>query len=267
MLITVDVGNTHTVFGLWTHQRLQEVCRLSTSPKRTAHEWAFLIQHWLATTENQFNNLKDNLAHASMIYSSVVPSVDNPLEESFSILNFNKIQSFNLNMKLPLSFDYLNPESLGKDRVVNSTAGIFFYGTNFIIVDFGTAITFCVTIASSYRGGVIAPGLQAGFDFLVSRTEKLPHLSWKQNVRVLGKSTEESILSGAHFGWEGLVSHILKSLKHEILTTGLLSTQDDLQIIATGGPTHNFFMNEQLFDVVDPNLTLRGLHKIFLINS
>ncbi len=266
MLITVDIGNTHTVFGLWTHQCLKEVCRFSTSSKRTAHEWAFLIQDWLKITENPHIDLTNSFSHASMIYSSVVPSVDNHLEEAFSILNFKKIQSFNLNMKLPISFDYSNPENLGKDRVVNSTAGIFFYGKNLIIVDFGTAITFCVIISSSYRGGVIAPGLQAGLDFLASKTAKLPPLSWKQNVRILGKSTEESILSGAYFGWQGLISHILENLRHEILTTGLLSKQEDLQVIATGGPTHNFFLNEQLFDIVDPNLTLRGLHRIFLLN-
>ena len=263
MLITIDVGNTHTVFGLWIHEQLENVCRFSTVSGRTPHEWLFLIREWL---NESLSSSRYTFDDSSMIYSSVVPSTDSSLEETFSILGFKDIQQFNLTMKLPISFNYSNPETLGRDRVVNSAAGIFFYGTNLIIVDFGTAITFCIIISSSYQGGVIAPGLQAGLDFLASKTAKLPQLSWRQNIRILGKSTEESILSGAHFGWEGLVSYILEHLKTEILTNNLLPKGEALQVIATGGPTHSFFLNEQLFDVVDPNLTIRGLHKIFLTN-
>ncbi len=268
MLITIDVGNTHTVFGLWISRQLKDVCRFSTSLKRTSHEWSSLIRGWLESIKKRFrlHNNKDSSSSFSMIYSSVVPSIGAPLEEAFSILEFKDIQCFNLDMQLPISFNYPSPQSLGMDRIVNSIAGILLYGKNLIIVDFGTAITFCLIIDSVYLGGVIVPGLQAGLDFLASKTAKLPQLSWNRNNNVLGKSTEESILSGTHLGWSGMVSNILLNLKSEVLRKKIINNINELQVVATGGYSHNFFLDEQFFDIIDRNLTLRGLHKIFCMN-
>ena len=265
MIITIDVGNTHAVFGLWVHEQLKDTCRLSTSSRRTPHEWAFLIRSWLNSPWGE-GGISTEEHHSSMIYSSVVPSVDHALEQAFRMLDFKEIRPFDLSMKLPITFDYPNPERLGKDRIVNAASGVFFHGEDLIIVDFGTAVTFCVLTSGIYRGGVIIPGVQAGLDFLASQTAQLPRLASKQDVSVLGRSTEESILSGAHFGWEGMISHILKQLKNEIIQKKMLQNEEDLRIVATGGLSHDTVPQDQAFDVIDANLTLRGLHKIFLMN-
>ena len=281
MLLTADIGNTDTVLGLWLDDQLKNVSRFSTSPQRTAHEWFFLLKLWLGSFSDsegkaQVQVQADDGSLENVIYSSVVPAVDSSIEEAFSLTGFKNITRLKADMRLPITFDYPNPKSLGADRIANSVAGIQLYGNHLIIVDFGTAITFCVVIDSVYRGGVIAPGVKAGLDFLAEKTAKLPRISFtqrravaptgtgKKDASALGKSTEDSILAGVRFGWEGMVASILQNLKEDILEKNLIEDINKIQIIATGGITNHFFLNDQMFDIIDTNLTLRGLREIFL---
>ena len=263
MLITADIGNTQSVFGLWSSNQLVNIIRVPTSTERTQHEWISLFEPLVKQTA--YTQGKD--PEIKVIYSSVVPSVDNSLEEAFRRLSSKKILKLHCNLKLPFKLDHPAPESLGTDRIANSAAGVLLYGDDLIIVDLGTAITFCVITSRVHRGGMIAPGIQAGLDHLASKTAQLPKLSFKKDVNVIGRSTSESMLAGAFYGWEGMVDNIILRLKQEILKMKWVDRIEKLQVIATGGNIDRFPLNETVFDIVDKNLTLRGLHQIYLMDD
>ena len=261
-LITVDIGNTQSVFGLWICNELIKVVRVSTSIERTQDEWKRLLEDSVYKMDSE----KHGDSEINVIYSSVVPAINILLESVFSLLGSKTIVKNAYTLHLPFKFDYPSPETLGTDRIANSAAGVSLYGNDLIIADFGTAITFCVITSKIYRGGVIIPGLQAGLDHLALKAAQLPKLSFKKKVDILGKSTAGSILAGSCHGWEGMVANILQKLKHKIYTMEWVQKIEKLQTIATGGVTDEFSLDETIFDIIDTNLTLRGLYQIFKWN-
>ena len=263
MLITADIGNTQSVFGLWSSDRLVDTIRVSTVTERTQDELRLLMEPLLKTNTQE--------PEVNAIYSSVVPSIDERLEGALRMLNSKKILKLHYGLELPFKFDYPIPESLGTDRIANSTAGVLLYGDDIIIVDFGTAITFCIIISRVYLGGLIAPGLQVGLEYLASKTAQLPELFFpksffKKDFDIIGKSTSESMLAGTFYGWEGMIHNIILKCKQKILKMKWIDPIKKLQVIATGGITNMSSLDETVFDIVDKNLTLRGLHQIFKLN-
>ena len=167
----------------------------------------------------------------------------------------------NWKLKLGVTIDYPNPQSIGADRLANAAAVAELYGCPAIVVDFGTAVTFdVVSEGCRYIGGVIAPGLEAITNFLYQRTALLPRLSLKEPRRAIGKSTVEAMRSGAIFGYQGLVREILTRIKAEQFS------RKKIAIVATGGYARFVAGQMPEVSVVHPHLTLEGLRIVGNLN-
>ena len=250
MILTADIGNTNSVFGIWDQHNLVSSCRLSTDKNRTAFEWAQLLKGWAEFKDPH---------RLQAIYASVVPSVNTALEECFDLLQIKKCARLAHDMRFPFTFDYEQYPTLGADRLANAAAGVLYYGDNLIIVDFGTAITFCLITGKVYRGGVIAPGIHSSLDALFRHTAKLPEISFYPVKTVLGKSTVLSIEAGAYFGYKGLIREILGELKKTDEARAVRERDQKLLVVSTGGISESLDFSGEFFDIVDKNLTLRGL--------
>src|SRR4029450_6726827 len=165
-------------------------------------------------------------------------------------------------LKLGVGIDYPKPKSIGADRLANAVAVTELYGFPAIVVDFGTAVTFDIISARrNYIGGVIAPGLEAMTNFLYQRTALLPKISLKEARRAIGKSTIEAMLSGAVFGYRGLVREILAQVRAEQFP------HKKVHVVATGGYARLIARRLPEIDVVHPNLTLEGLRIVANLND
>jgi len=186
---------------------------------------------------------------------SVVPAVQSAFSESLEKISNVAPRIVNAESKLNFGFNYPNHTTLGADRIANLIAARHFFGENLIIADFGTAITFCVLTDSKFIGGVISPGIASSLEALFAKAAKLPKIIFRNNGIAIGKSTIQSIEIGAYLGWKGLIRETLTEIKSELPENGARHT-----VIATGGISENLDFAQEFFDVVDKNLTLRGLN-------
>ena len=194
-----------------------------------------------------------------VIVSSVVPTKSPAISKAAR--NRAQVLWLNWKVKLGVTLDYPNPDSIGADRLANAAAVAELYGSPAIVVDLGTAVTFdVISETRSYIGGVIAPGLEAMTNFLYQRTALLPRLSLKEPYRAVGKSTVEAMRSGAIFGYRGLVREILARIKAEQFS------RKKIAVVATGGYAR--FVASQLPEiaVIHPHLTLEGLRIVGNLN-
>ena len=160
-------------------------------------------------------------------------------------------------LDLGVGIDYPDPRSIGADRLANAAAVAQLYGYPAIVVDFGTAVTFDVVSArGDYVGGVIAPGLEAMTSFLYQRTALLPKLSLQEPGRAIGKTTRGAMMSGAIFGYRGLVREILLRIGRENFR------RRKPHVVATGGYARLIARKLPEIEAVHPNLTLEGLRII-----
>ena len=163
-------------------------------------------------------------------------------------------------MKTGLNIKYDNPKEVGADRIVNAVAAIHDYGSPLIIVDFGTATTFCyVNEKSEYLGGAIAPGVGISMEALFDRASKLPRVELIRPEQVVGRNTVAAMQSGIVYGYVGLVEGIVARMKEE---SGLEPT-----VVATGGMAQLIASETNVIDVVDNFLTLKGLRLIYKRNE
>lgn len=251
MLLVADIGNTEAVFGLWQNKTLLSKSRFRTQNHGTADEWNFILRAWLMAEGASFRHFSVEEG----IISSVVPTVTDKIIEAFYQLGAKRVETIHPKMKLPFSFDYPAFETLGADRIANAIAGVLFYGPHLIIVDIGTAITFCLIIENQYLGGIIAPGPATAAQALFQKTAKLPQVEFTYCENPLGKSTTKAIEAGLYFGFKGLLKELIDNLK---LTVNV-SYHEKIQILGTGGISENLAFAPEIFTAVDRNLTLRGL--------
>ena len=194
-----------------------------------------------------------------MVVSSVVPSKNSAILKAARKVN---VLWLDWKLKLGVEIDYPNPQSIGADRLANAAAVTALYGFPAIVVDFGTAVTFdIVSGRRAYIGGVIAPGLEAMTNFLYRRTALLPKLSLKEPRRAIGKSTIQAMLSGAVFGYRGLVREILTQVRAEQFP------HKKVYVVATGGYARLIARRLPGIDVVHPNFTLEGLRIVANLND
>lgn len=256
MLITADVGNTQSVFGTWLGKNLLSKSRFSTAAERTGTEWYLLLKDALNLPYNE------NSRQVNAIYASVVPRVNSALEEAFKKLQVHHVEQVNRDMNLPFTFNYDGADTLGADRLANAAAGVEVYGDDLIIVDFGTAITFCLVLNRVYVGGVIAPGISSAMQALFSKAAKLPEIDLALPRVFPGTNTVNSIAAGAYYAMKGLVREIVSNL----LNKAKKENSDPL-VIATGGISESLGFAHEFFDVVDQHLTLRGLQILHRDNT
>lgn len=254
MILAIDIGNTNIVFGVFDDKSLVADWRLATDRNRTADEYGVLLIEL-------FNLSGINLkAIHAVVISSVVPPV-NGLMESM-VKKFFKLNPILIGpgIKTGISIKADNPREVGADRIVNAVAAYSLYGGPLIIVDFGTATTFCcVTARGEYLGGAIAPGIGISTEALFTRAAKLPRVELTRPSSVIGKNTVHAMQSGIIFGFAGQVEVLVKRMKQEM--------GDDTRVIATGGLAEVIARETTVIDEINPSLTLMGLRIIYERNQ
>jgi type III pantothenate kinase len=256
MLLTLDVGNTNTVLGLYriASDELITHWRVSTLRTQTADEYGVLFL-------NLFAMRKVEAAEVSaIIISSVVPPLESTLRQVCERY-FNLKPMFvepGIKTGMPILVD--NPTEVGADRLVNSVAAFARYGGPCVVVDFGTATTFdMVSAKGEYLGGAIAPGLAISAEALFARAARLSRVDVKKPAKVVGTNTVAAVQSGLYYGYIGLVDGILERIVNE--TRGPDSPAP--KVIATGGLAHLIVDDSRFIQTVDDMLTLEGLRLIY----
>jgi type III pantothenate kinase len=246
MLLAVDIGNTHTVLGLFSGAELRQHFRVETRVGRTSDELRVLLAGLL---QHEGLRLADVTAG---IISSVVPPATAQVESLLSSLVPEQTLLVGPGIKTGMPVLYDNPREVGADRIVNAVAAHARFAGGAVVVDFGTATTFdVVTPRGEYGGGIIAPGLQTSADGLYRATAKLPRVELARPARVIGKNTVASIQSGLVFGYAGMVDALLHRIGEEI--------DFEPTVIATGGLGELVARETRTIKLHDEFLTLKGL--------
>ncbi|MFQ5672558.1 MAG: type III pantothenate kinase [Nitrospinales bacterium] len=246
MLLAIDVGNTNNLIGLFSHDRLLTNWRIRTEWNRTADEYWVLIKEFIVLNSVDAETIDD------IIIACVVPPLI-PVLEEMSLKYFScRPLLVGPGIKTGISILYHNPLEVGADRIVNAVAAHEKYGGPLIIVDFGTATTFdAISAKGEYLGGAIFPGINISMEALFKNTAKLPRVDLAATERVIGKSTEESIKSGAVHGFSGMITNIVSKMRQEL--------GQQAKVIATGGIAKSIISQLDIIDAVDLDLTLDGL--------
>jgi type III pantothenate kinase len=236
--LLVDISNSYTKLAFATTKRLAKPMRYPT------HDLTVAV----------LRRILGDRSVETIVVSSVVPRKNKVIVAAAGSV---RLLFLSPQLDLGVGIDYPAPRSIGADRLANAAAVAQLYGYPAIVVDFGTAVTFDVVSArGDYVGGVIAPGLEAMTSFLYDRTALLPKLSLREPVRAIGKTTRDAMMSGAVFGYRGLVREILIRLTLENFPRG------KPRIVATGGYAQLIARKLPEIEAVYPNLTLEGLRII-----
>lgn len=250
MLLAIDIGNSQIACGVFQKNILFANWRLSTDHIKTADEYDMSLRSLLKIHKVKLAN----------IYGCIITSVVPPLTQAFEALIHSLIGKTPIivtsSCPYGLTLRYDNPEEIGSDRLVNAAAAFFHYQRGLIIVDFGTATTFCtITSQAEYLGGAIAPGLKSAADSLHLKTAKLPKVDLAVPDTVIGRDTATSMQSGIMFGYAGLVDSIVKRIQQDI--------GQSLYVLATGGLASTISPISLTIQEVRPHLTLEGLALLY----
>ncbi|WP_078414575.1 type III pantothenate kinase [Priestia abyssalis] len=253
MIFVLDVGNTNTVLGVYEGEELKYHWRMETSRNKTEDEYGMVVKALFEHVGLSFQDI------SGIIISSVVPPIMFSLERMCQKYFHLKPLIVGPGIKTGLNIKYENPREVGADRIVNAVAGIHLYGSPLIIVDFGTATTYCyVDEDKQYMGGAIAPGITISTEALYSRAAKLPRIEIARPNDIVGKNTVAAMQAGIVYGYVGQVEGIVSRMKAQ--------SKVEPKVIATGGLATLVAKESDIIDVVDPFLTLKGLQLIYTKN-
>jgi type III pantothenate kinase len=240
--LLIDISNSFTKLAFASQDRLGATVRIETARLSKAAITSFMRRRVVEL----------------VVVCSVVPKKDALIRRAVGKIRVSFVSA---KCELGVGVDYPEPESIGADRLANAAAVATLYGTPAVVVDFGTAVTFDVVSAErSYIGGVIAPGLEAMTTYLYKRTALLPKLTLTEPRRTVGRSTKAAMMSGAIFGYRGLVKEILAKISAESFG------RRRAQVVATGGYAQLIAAGLPEIDAVRPHLTLEGLRIIGNLN-
>ncbi|MFP4098197.1 MAG: type III pantothenate kinase [Alphaproteobacteria bacterium] len=256
MLLAIDVGNTNTVFALFSYtsdEGLLHSWRCKTESARSGDEYAVFLNQLFLLENIAWDDI------TNIIISSVVPDANFHLTrfcEKYLSMRPLCVDARSAGVTIDLD----QPEEVGADRLVNASAVIAHYSLPAIVIDFGTATTFDVVDSKGvYQGGVIAPGIQLSIDALAKRAAKLPQIVIKKPRSIIGKNTASAMRSGMYWGYIGLIEKIVGNIIDELAQEGV---KEKPQVIATGGLAPLYAKDTQIIDVVDHNLIFKGLLNI-----
>jgi len=257
MLLAVDVGNSHTVLGLFHDTTLLCDWRMQTNRNTTTDELAAVLHGLFTLRQHHFAEI------SAVIVGSVVPPLDSvwrKIAKKYLRSEVLFVSAGGIDTGITVVTDH--PAEVGADRIINAVAAYSRYQKELIIVDFGTAITFdCVSARGEYLGGAIAPGLGISFDALVSRTAKLSRVDISAAPRQpIGTNTETALQSGLLYGFGGMVEGLVGRLAAQFLPAVP-------KVIATGGMAGVIAPFAPCIEAVEPMLTLEGLRIIHARNS
>jgi type III pantothenate kinase len=250
MLLTIDVGNTNTVLGVFEGARLLVHWRLTTRREQTADEYGILVRNLFSGSNLQ----------ASAVEAVALASVVPPLTPVLVALARQYLGQEPLvigpGVKTGMPILYEPPGDVGADRIVNGVAAFAAFGGPVVVVDFGTATTFdVVTRRGEYVGGVICPGIGISADPLFQRAARLPRVDVRDPGRVVGRTTVGSMQAGLYYGYAAMCGGILMRIRAEI--------GESPRVVATGGLAETLASEIPSIEAVDPILTLTGLRLIW----
>lgn len=255
MLLAFDVGNTNIVFGVYDKGELIQFWRMSTDKSKSADELGIFIKQCFDYEDVDTGDI------TNIIISSVVPSIMYSLQHMTRKYFDMEAMVVGPGIKTGMNVKYDNPRQVGADRIVNGVAAFKKYGGPVIVVDFGTATTFCaINEKCEYLGGSITPGIKISSDALFQRAAKLTRVELVKPKRVICKNTTESIQAGVILGYVGTVDYIVNRMKKEFNVA-------DIKVIATGGLATLIAEETDSIDVIDKFLTLDGLYEIYKMNK
>jgi len=250
MILVFDVGNTNIVLGVYDERTLTHHWRVSTDKSRTMDEYAVVVKNLFDFSGLTFQEI------GAVVISSVVPPV-NPTLEALARKYFGVeplVVGPGVKTGMPIIMD--NPREVGADRIVNAVAAYNKYGGPLVIVDFGTATTFCVVSKrGEYLGGAIAPGIGISTEALFQRASKLPRIEIVKPTSVIARNTVAAMQSGIYYGFIGQVDGLVHRMKAEM--------GPETKVIATGGLAEMISQDSDTIETVDPFLTLEGLLLIY----
>jgi type III pantothenate kinase len=245
MLLTVDVGNTQTVFGLFAGERLVEQRRVGTEAERTGDELAVLLR-----------GLFDLDGLRGICLASSVPALVRAYEDFAQRWAQAPLLVVGPGTRTGIAIRYDDPREVGADRIVNAVAGKERYGAPCIVVDFGTSTNFdVVSPAGEFVGGVLAPGLESSMDALVARAARLFRVDFTAPPSVIGKTTATALQSGLVYGFAGQVDAIVSRIREEL--------REQAPAVATGGLAELIAPHSSTIERVDRELTLEGLRIVW----
>lgn len=249
MLLALDIGNTNLSLGLVAGGEVHGVRRAATPSSSTSDELVMLLDGLLGLDGHRLADVTE------MVVASVVPAVTTALAALADGRGLSLVVADA--STVPIEVRTERPAEVGADRLVNALAASRLHGTPAIVVDFGTATNFDVVAPDgAYVGGALAPGLELGLEALAARTAKLPRIQLARPAHAIGRDTVAAMQSGAVIGYIGLVRELASAIRAEVQLDG----DRPARVILTGGLSEAPWAREiPDVDVIDPQLTLRGL--------
>ena len=253
MLLVIDVGNTHTVYGLYDGEELVGHWRIATDAKRTTDETGILLREMFS-----FNSIDVSKIRGAIISCVVPPLLHTVTRMCERYFEFKPLV-IEPGIKTGLPILYQNPREVGADRIVNAVAAYTVEKRACIVVDLGTATTFdYVTPKGEYFGGIIAPGIQISVEALFQRASKLPRVEIARPPQVIGRNTVAAMQAGIYYGYVGLIDGVVRAMIEEAGT--------EPAVIATGGLANLIAADSKTIERVEPFLTLEGLRLLWELN-
>jgi type III pantothenate kinase len=254
MLLAIDAGNTNVVFALVDGGEIRARWRIATDPRRTADQYAVWL-HQLLELEGFARDAVD-----AVIIGTVVPRALHNLEVlAGKYFRCEALVAGQGKAAWPVEFDVDEPENVGADRALNAIAAHAKYPGDLIVIDFGTATTFdLVDGAGAYKGGIIAPGINLSLDALVNAAAKLPRIAIeapKDDLSVIGRTTQSQMQIGIYWGYVAMIEGLTERMKKELARPA--------KVVATGGLASLFDEHTNVFDAIEPDLTIQGLSILY----
>ena len=253
MLLAIDAGNTNLVFALVEDGVIRARWRIATDPRRTADQYAVWL-HQLLQLEGHARD-----AVSAVIIGTVVPRALHNLEVlATKYFGVEPLIAGRGAAAWEIELDVAEPKTVGADRALNAIAAHAIHNGDLIVIDFGTATTFDhVDGSGAYKGGIIAPGINLSLDALVTAAAKLPRIAIEapRDDLVIGRTTEDQMLSGIYWGYVAMMEGLVERMKSEI--------GRPVTIVATGGLATLFDRNTDIFDAIEPDLTIQGLSLLY----
>lgn len=254
MLLAIDIGNSKVAFGVFETEKLRTTLQIATGIHRLADEYASLLFNLLPHHDIAKEDIKE------VVMCSVVPPLTSVFEDLCQRYLGLPLLVVEPGVKTGVRVRLDNPREVGADRIVNAAATYRLYGGPAIVIDMGTATTFdVISKDGDYLGGAIAPGMEIATEALYNRTARLPRIELVRPKSAIGKNTVSAMQSGVIFGYIGLVEGLVARLAHEL--------EGKAKVIATGGYAEIIARETPVIEVVNPHLTLIGLHLIHQLNK
>ena len=257
MILAIDVGNTNLVFALVDGGEIKARWRIATDPRRTADQYSV----WLHQLLDLEGFSRDDVE--GVIIGTVVPRALHNLEVlSQKYFGKTALIAGQGAAQWPLQLDVDEPQNVGADRALNVIAAHAKYKGDLLVIDFGTATTFdLVSPTGAYTGGIIAPGINLSLDALVNAAAKLPRIAIEapEDASVIGRTTQSQMLIGIYWGYVAMIEGLTERIRNELGRA--------ITVIATGGLATLFDKHTNVFDAIEPDLTIQGLSLLYDIGA